>query len=114
MSKPQTLARFYPSTEQDFFKCLVLFERMEKERDKNPSIKFTKSKISNWKRSLNLGAYANCKDLNLTEAEMYARAKKFRLRIWKQKDYRSGVFLEFEAQLGDEESENFKNFDLFR
>ena len=114
MSKPQTLARFHPSTEQDFFKCLLLFERMSKERDKNPTIKFSKSKISNLKRSLDLGAYANCQGLTLAEAERVARAKNFRLRIWKQKDYKSPVFLEFEAQLSEGESENLQNFDFLR
>ena len=114
MSAGQSLARFYPSSRFDFFKCLKLAEKIQREKNENNSQIISKNRISYLKRSLDISEFENDGNITLAEAENFAREKKFRLRIWKQKTYRHPLFLEFESKFCNHDGEIFPDLDLFR
>ena len=111
MASGQTLARFFPSSNLDFYKCLKLAEKIECERNKNANFKASKQQIRNLKRGIDVSSHQGAENLTLSAAETLARENNFRLRIWKQETYRKPVFLEFESQIEDT---NFTDFNLFR
>ena len=90
MAPPQTLTGFGDESQIDFFKCCLLFERLEIEREKypgNPSLAHTKDRISRLKRSLDVSQFENFRnELDINTAEDFARGKSLRIRIWKQVD----------------------------
>ena len=114
MSAGQSLARFHPSSNLDFFKCLKLAETIRREKTETNSQIISKNRIGYLKRSLDISEFEDSENITLSEAENFAKEKKFRLRIWKQKTYRHPLFLEFESKFNNDESENFPDLDLFR
>ena len=117
MPKQQTLARFHDGSQLDFYKCAFLFEKIEKEEKKfpaNPEKGRTANKIRSLKRSVIAQDYSTFNEnVTLMDAETFSKEKNLRIRIWKQKSYKSPVHLEYESKISDDEIEAFRNFDLF-
>ena len=113
MSSDQLLARFYPSSSLDFFKCLKLARQMSLEKEATNSEKISKQKIQNFKRKMDVSEYADFANPTLAEAENYACEQGFRLRLWTQKTYKHKLILEFEGNPAQDESESLQNLDLF-
>lgn len=111
MSKKQALARFYPSSEKDFFKCLILATKIEKEKSKKGTKNLTKTQIGNLKRNVDPSEY-QIDQLTLDRADFFARQKNFRLKIWVQKTHKHPIHLEFEADIT--ETETLVDLNIFR
>ena len=114
MTSDQTLVRFNPKSSKDFFKCLKLAKKIEREKQETKSITISKARIRNLKRNLDISDFDDYENLSLSQAENFAREESYRLRIWKQKTYRHKLFLEFEANVDQNEADTFKDLDLFR
>ena len=111
MTKKQALARFYPSSEKDFFKCLILATKIEEEKSRRGTENLTKTQIGNLKRAVDPCEYPN-DQLTLERADFFARQKNFRLKIWVQKTYKHPIYLEFEADIT--ETETLVDLNIFR
>ena len=114
MASDQTLVRFNLKSSKDFFKCLKLAEKIEREKQETKSTTISKARIRNFKRCLDISDFDDFENLTLGQAENFAREQGYRLRIWKQKTYRHKLFLEFEANVDQNEADTFKDLDLFR
>ena len=116
MSSPQISTGFGENSQLDFFKCLLLFKKVELERDKNsedPSKAHTREKLFAMKRSLDISQYISDVDsLTLEKAETMALENFLKIRIWKQVDRKKPVFLEYESKI-ETNAESFSDFDIF-
>ena len=117
MPKPQTLARFHKGSSLDVLKCAHLFEKIDLEEKKNPlnpEIARLPDKIRSFKQSIASIDLSNYGDnITIKQLEEFAKEKKLRVRIWKQKSHKSKFHLEFETDLSNDELEDFRNLDLF-
>ena len=116
MAPPQIVTSFNDNSQLDFFKCLLLFQKIKKEREKypeDPTKAHAKDKVYYLKRTLDLSPfYGHLNSLNLEAAEKFASENLLKIRIWRQADRRKPVFLEYETKISDDQAE-FSNLDLF-
>ena len=117
MPKVQTLARFYNGSSLDALKCAYLFEEIEKEEKRNPANPEKArlpDKIRSFKQiigKIDLNRYGG--RIDLAGFENFAKEKKLRVRIWKQKTHKSKFFLEYESNLDQDDLYAYRNLDLF-
>ena len=117
MPKPQTLVRFHKGSSLDVLKCAYLFEKIdleERNNPQNPEKARLPDKIRSFKQSIasiDLSGYNET--ITIKMLEDFAREKKLRVRIWKQKSHKSKFHLEYESELSNDELEVFRNLDLF-
>ena len=117
MPSGQKLARFYDGSQTDFYKCAFLFEKIEIEEKKfpqKPEKARSANKIRTLKRQVEAKDYSKFgQTVSLAEAETFAKENRLRIRIWKQKNYKSKLFLEYESPLSDDTTFEYRNFDIF-
>ena len=119
MTDQQTVS-FSDTSQIDFFKCVLLFQRIEKEKAKfpnNPERVYEKSKLYSLKRSLqpefNRKFSQFRDDLDIGTAENFAKEHFLKIKIWKQVSYRRPFFLEYESDTDDENLNKYKDLNLF-
>ena len=115
MAPPQVSTGFSDPSQIDFFKCVLLQEKIEKIREEFPddqTLAHTREKISNAKRSLRFSEFEPYRtSLDLKTAEEYALSRGFKIKIWKQINRRKPVFLEYETK--SESDECLRDLDIF-
>ena len=116
MAQPQIKTSFNNNSQLDFFKCALLFQKIQQEREKfpeDPTKAHAKDKLYHFKRTLDLSPfYAHVNSLDLETAEKFANENFLKIRIWKQVDRRKPVFLEYETKISGDPAD-FSDLDVF-
>ena len=114
------LTGFLDPSQIDIFKCALLFQRIEEEKEiypDDPEKAFSKAKLFTFKRSLQarfdqeFSQFRN--NLDLRTVETFAKRNFLKLRIWKQVNYRRPFFLEYESEVDDENLDRYRELNVF-
>ena len=133
MTSTQLLTSFQDTSQLDVFKCALLFEKIETEKENypdDPEKVHTKQKLFAMKRGLlknfsekypNLQAYRS--NVDLKTVENLLAEKKLKMRIWRQNETgrKKSIYLEYESPTDDEQLDLYRdlnvishNFDMFK